>query len=173
MTKDIQSRMDRHKKKTKKKKKLTWKKLILAILLVFLLIGLSVAGLFTYYIATAPELDLEKLADPFSSRIYDKDGNLVTDLGSERRIKVTFDDLPDVLIDAVLATEDVRFFDHIGIDFRRIGGAVLANIKRGFGSEGASTITQQVVENSFITTGKKKLKSKVQEQWLALKLERE
>ena len=173
MTKDIQSRMDRHKKKPKKKNKFTWKKLILAILLVFLLIGLSVAGLFTYYIATAPELDLEKLADPFSSRIYDKDGNLVTDLGSERRIKVTFDDLPDVLIDAVLATEDVRFFDHIGIDFRRIGGAVLANIKRGFGSEGASTITQQVVENSFITTGKKKLKSKVQEQWLALKLERE
>lgn len=163
--------MDRHKQK-KPKKKITWKKILLYIAIGFLAIGIGIAGLFTYYIATAPKLDIDKLEDTFSSRVYDKDGNLITDLGSEQRTKITYDDLPEVLVDAVLAAEDVRFFSHIGIDFRRIGGAILANIKRGFGAEGASTITQQVVENSFFTADKK-LKRKVQEQWLSLKLERE
>lgn len=163
--------MDRHKQK-KPKKKITWKKILLYIAIGFLAIGIGIASLFTYYIATAPKLDIDKLEDTFSSRVYDKDGNLITDLGSEQRTKITYDDLPEVLVDAVLAAEDVRFFSHIGIDFRRIGGAILANIKRGFGAEGASTITQQVVENSFFTADKK-LKRKVQEQWLSLKLERE
>ncbi|HLS35741.1 MAG TPA: PBP1A family penicillin-binding protein [Bacillota bacterium] len=171
MTENRQTRMDRHQKKTSKKK-FSWKKLGKYALIAILIVGLSIGGLFTYYIATAPELDIDKLQDPFSSEIYDKDGNLVTDLGSEQRKKVSYDELPDILIDAVLATEDNRFFNHIGIDFRRIGGAILANITRGFGAEGASTITQQVVENSFLTADKK-LKRKVQEQWLSLKLERE
>lgn len=171
MTNNRQTRMDRHKQK-KPKKKITWKKILLYIAIGFLAIGIGIASLFTYYIATAPKLDIDKLEDTFSSRVYDKDGNLITDLGSEQRTKITYDDLPEVLVDAVLAAEDVRFFSHIGIDFRRIGGAILANIKRGFGAEGASTITQQVVENSFFTADKK-LKRKVQEQWLSLKLERE
>src|SRR5699024_12044134 len=71
----------------------------------------------------------------------------------------------------VVATEDSRFFEHKGIDIRRIGGAIKANITRGFGSEGASTITQQVVEQMYLTPNKS-IKRKVQEQWLALKLER-
>src|SRR5699024_1563622 len=82
-----------------------------------------------------------------------------------------YDDLPQELIDAIIATEDVRFFEHKGIDLRRIGGAIVANIKRGFGAEGASTITQQVVENMFLTPDKN-LKLKVQEQWMAIQLER-
>src|SRR5699024_10091858 len=127
---------------------------------------------FTYYIATAPDLDPEKLSDPFSSKVYDQNGEIFADLGDIKRTKIEFDDLPDVLIDAVTATEDVRFFKHSGIDLRRIVEAVKANSTRGFGSEGGSTITQQVVENSFLDS-EKKLKLKVQEQWLALKLERE
>src|SRR5699024_8731117 len=62
-------------------------------------------------------------------------------------------------------------FKHPGIDLRRIGGAIMANFTRGFGAEGASTITQQVAENSFLTPDKT-IKLKVQEQWLSLKLER-
>src|SRR5690625_1393047 len=76
------------------------------------------------------------------------------------------------LIQAVIATEDSRFFEHPGIDIPRIFGAIKANIVNGFGSEGASTITQQVVENAFLTPDKT-IELKVQEQWLALKLERE
>src|SRR5699024_6542968 len=103
---------------------------------------------------------------------YDKDGNVFADIGTENRTNIKYEDLPDILIDAVIATEDARFFKHRGIDLQRIGSAIIANIKHGFGSEGASTITQQVVENMFLTP-EKKLKLKVQEQWLAIKLERE
>lgn len=171
MAENRQTRTARRKQK-KSKKKPIWKKIFLAIAILIIAIGLGVAGLFTYYIATAPEIDTSKLSDPFSSKVYDKDGELIADLGQYKRTKVEFDDLPDVLIDAVTATEDARFFEHPGIDLRRIGGAIIGNIKNGFGSEGASTITQQVVERSFLEHDKK-LKTKVQEQWLALKLEKE
>ena len=174
MSENNQSRVARRQqKKTKKKQKPIWKKIFLIIGIVFLAVCITVGGLFTYYIATAPELDPQLLTDAYSSKYYDKDGEEIGDFaGEEKRTKVEFDDLPDVLIDAVTATEDVRFFSHPGIDIRRIGGAVLANITRGFGAEGASTITQQVIEKSFLSPDKK-LKLKVQEQWLALKLERE
>lgn len=173
MTSNGQTRMERRKQKQKQsKKKLTWRKIIRYALIAVLAVGLGIGGLFTYYIVTAPKLDIDKLSDPFSSKIYDMDENLFAEPGTEQRTKVSFDDLPDVLIDAITATEDNRFFTHMGIDIRRIGGAIKANITRGFGAEGASTITQQVVENSFLTADKK-LKRKVQEQWLSLKLERE
>lgn len=166
-----QSRTARRKQK-KSKKKPIWKKILLAAFIIFLAIGIGVGALCTFWIVTAPSIDDAKLSDPFSSVVYDKDGEVFANFGSEKRTKVNYDELPKVLIDAVTATEDSRFFTHPGIDIRRIGGAVIANFKRGFGAEGASTITQQVVEKSFLTPDKK-LKLKVQEAWLALKLERE
>lgn len=167
------SKLSRVKKntKTKKVKKPVWKKILLWAFIAFAAVGLSVGGLFISYIITAPELDAELLDVPFASQLYDKDGQLFADMGSENRIKIKYEDLPEVLIEALTATEDSRFFDHPGIDVRRIFGAVIGNFKNGFGSEGASTITQQVVENMFLTPDKK-IKLKVQEQWLALKLER-
>ncbi|UJL48069.1 PBP1A family penicillin-binding protein [Virgibacillus sp. NKC19-16] len=171
MANNSQSRTARRKQKKAKKKPL-WKKIIFTVLIIILAIGIGVGGIFTYWIATAPELEASELAIPFSSTIYDKDGNEFADLGSEQRTRVEYEDLPPVLIDAVTATEDARFFEHPGIDLRRIGGAIIANITQGFGSEGASTITQQVVEQSLLSPDKK-LSIKVQEQWLALQLERE
>ncbi len=144
---------------------------MLSTLFLVLAIGIGIGVLFTYYIATAPKIDAAKLSDPFSSQILDKEGEVVAEPGTEKRTKIVYDDLPEVLVDAVTATEDARFFKHPGIDIRRIGGAIVANFKHGFGSEGASTITQQVVENYFLAKDKK-IKLKVQEQWLALKLER-
>ncbi len=72
---------------------------------------------------------------------------------------VNYKDIPKLVEDAILATEDYRFYQHHGIDPIRLGGAVLANFPRGFGSEGGSTITQQVVKNSFLTT-RKNIKAK-------------
>src|SRR5699024_11848191 len=89
------------------------------------------------------------------------------DMGEENRVKVNYDDVPEELIDAVVATEDSRFYKHKGIDLRRIGGAIKANIQRGFGAEGASTITQQVVEQMFLTLDKS-IKRKVQVHWIYL-----
>ncbi|MFD1360532.1 transglycosylase domain-containing protein [Lentibacillus salinarum] len=167
-----QSRMARRKQK-KASKKPMWKKILLIIGITILAIGVGVGALFTYYIATAPEIDASKLDSPYSSKIYDKDGELFADLAAgEQRTKVNYEELPEVLVDAVLSTEDARFFDHPGIDIWRVGGAVVANIKNGFGSEGGSTITQQLVEQSLLSP-EKKISIKVQEMWLALKLERQ
>ncbi|SES79953.1 penicillin-binding protein 1A [Oceanobacillus limi] len=172
MAQNSQTRTARRKQK-KAKKKPIWKKILLSVFIFFLVIGIGVAGLFTYYIATAPKIDASKLDVPSSSIVYDKNGEVIGDLaGEEKRTKIKYDDLPQVLIDAVTATEDARFFEHSGIDLRRIGGAVVGNLRNGFGSEGASTITQQVVEQSFLSP-EKKIKLKVQEQWMSLQLERE
>ncbi|AVQ99204.1 penicillin-binding protein [Oceanobacillus iheyensis] len=171
MANNSQSRTARRKQKKSSKKPL-WKKILLIMLLIFIIMGIGAGATAAYWIATAPDLDESKLSDPLASQILDKDGEVFATLGEEKRTKISYDDLPQVLIDAVTATEDARFFEHSGIDLRRIGGAVIANFKNGFGSEGASTITQQVVEKSFLSA-EKKISLKVQEQWLALKLERE
>lgn len=165
------SRSARKQKKAKQKKPL-WRKIIKTSFLICFIIGLLGLGVFGYFIATAPKLDVDKLDVAYASNFYDQDGEVFAELFDENRTKIEYDDIPDVLIDAVTATEDSRFFKHPGIDVRRIGGAIKANFTRGFGSEGASTITQQVVENMFLTP-EKSIKLKVQEQWLALKLERE
>lgn len=159
-------------KQRKMKKNPLWKKILTALLIFILLMILGVTTVFGYYIATAPKFDREKLEIAYASQFYDKDGEQFADIGAENRIKIEYDDLPQVLIDAVIATEDARFFEHKGIDFRRLGGAIIANIRDGFGSEGASTITHQVAEKMFLTP-EKKIKIKVQEQWLAFQLERE
>ncbi|SDL67652.1 penicillin-binding protein 1A [Sediminibacillus halophilus] len=172
MANTSQSRSARRKqlKQQKKQKKSLFKKIVKTLLIVVLLIGIGIGGLFTYYIATAPKLDAESLAVPASTKLLDVNGEEFANLGEEKRTKIDYEDLPPLLVDAVTATEDSRFFDHIGIDFRRIGGAILANITGGFGAEGASTIDQQVIKGAFLTP-EKTLKRKVQEQWLALRLD--
>lgn len=87
-----------------------------------------------------------------------------------KRTYVPYEDIPKVLEEAVLATEDARFYEHNGVDIIRIGGAFVANIQEGFGAEGGSTITQQVIKNSLLTT-EKTITRKVQELWLAFQLE--
>ncbi|WP_085992057.1 PBP1A family penicillin-binding protein [Oceanobacillus senegalensis] len=165
-----QTRTARRKQK-KATNKPIWKKILLTTILLLLAIGIGAGAVGTYWIATAPDIDAAMLEDPYASVLLDKDGEKFAELGANRK-KVNYEDLPQVLIDAVTATEDARFFEHPGIDLKRIGGAIIANITEGFGSEGASTITQQVVEKSFLTPDKE-LKLKVQEQWMALKLERQ
>lgn len=172
MADNSQTRTGRRQAKKSKKRPL-WKKIMLAFLLIILAAGLGAGAVGIYWIATAPDLDAAQLSDPLSSVVLDQNEEVVTTLaGEEDRTRVSYEDLPEVLIDAVIATEDARFFEHSGIDLRRIGGAILANISRGFGAEGASTITQQVVENAFLSPDQK-LSIKVQEQWLALQLERQ
>lgn len=171
MANNSQSRTARRKQKKTKKKPL-WKKILLSIIIIFIIMGLGAGATAAYWVATAPDLDESKLSDPLASEFLDIDGKSFAVMGEKNRTKISYDDLPQVLIDAVTATEDARFFEHSGIDLRRIGGAIIANIKNGFGSEGASTITQQVVEKSFLSA-EKKISLKVQEQWLALQLERD
>lgn len=178
MTEQKRSRAEAHKRKAKpksekppKQRKGIVKKIILAIVTLGILTLVAGAGLFAYYVSSAPELDEKLLKDPLSSVFHDKNGDVFATIGAENREYVKYEDIPQEMIDAIIATEDVRFFEHSGMDFYRLGGAILANVTRGFGAEGASTITQQVVKNSFLQN-EKKLKRKAQEAWLAFKLER-
>ncbi|MFL0504451.1 PBP1A family penicillin-binding protein [Ureibacillus sp. 179-F W5.1 NHS] len=159
-------------KKKQKKPASSWIKRIIITILIIGVVGLlGGAGLFAYYASSAPELDEELLKDPISSEFYDKNGELFAKIGAEDRKYVEYDDIPQEMIDAILATEDSRFFDHFGLDIWRLGSAVIANVTQGFGAQGASTITQQVVKNSFLSNDKK-LKRKAQEAWLAIQLEK-
>lgn len=162
----------KNKKSAPKPSKKKWfKRITLTIVAVIAACFIGGAGLFAYYASSAPELDENLLKDPVSSEFYDKNGDLFATIGAENRKYVKYEDIPEDMINAILATEDVRFFEHGGMDFYRLGGAILANFRDGFGAQGASTLTQQVVKNSFLQN-EKKLKRKAQEAWLSFQLER-
>ena len=139
-------------KKIKSKKK---KRKIISILLIFvLLMGilalLAFSGFMVYVKTQAdPKFETTKLNTLEVSRIYDKDGNQFAKLGSENREKVTYEQLPEVLVDAIVATEDSRYFQHNGFDMPRFIKATIGQITKGSSAGGASTVTMQVVKNSF------------------------
>lgn len=183
MTDKYQTREERRKqleaskknapKKAKKKSGMNLFKRVLLILLTIGIIGIIAGGVtFAIMVKDAPELNPETLKDPISSTIYDKNNDPIAKVGAVNRDYVNYEDIPDLVKDAFIATEDSRFFKHHGIDPIRLGGAVIANFRDGFGSEGASTITQQVVKNFFFNQPQKTLNRKAQEAWLALELER-
>ncbi|MCQ6265990.1 PBP1A family penicillin-binding protein [Fictibacillus sp. WQ 8-8] len=152
----------------KKKKRFPLFKAIISFLIIMFLIGTATVGVI---MAKSPKLDPEKLKTPLSSQIYDKDGKKVSSLFSEEnRVKAGIADIPPNVRDAFVSVEDVRFYKHPGVDVRRIFGAAFANLTGGFGSEGGSTITQQVVKNTILTN-QKSLTRKIQEAYLAIKLE--
>ena len=146
------------------------KKIVLIMLLIMTIGMFSGVAAFAWMIKDAPPLDETLLRDPLASIVYDANRQKVAELGQQKRIYVSYNDIPKVLEQAVLATEDARFYEHHGFDIVRFFGAVLANVREGFGAEGGSTITQQVVKLSFLTP-EKTLKRKVQELWLAIRLE--
>jgi penicillin-binding protein 1A len=179
MSDQVQSREERRKKlqtkgkdkpKAKKKPSGIVKKIFLSLVALGIIGILTGVGTFAYLVKDAPKLDPKLLKDPISSKILDKDGELITEVGSVNREYVNYKDIPKLVEDAVLAVEDDRFYKHHGLDPIRLVGAVIANFRNGFGSEGASTITQQVVKNSFLTP-EKTLKRKVEEVWLSYQLE--
>ncbi|MGM0845925.1 MAG: PBP1A family penicillin-binding protein [Bacillota bacterium] len=158
--------------KGKGKKKSFFAKAIISLFIIGIIGMLSGAGLFAYYASKAPELDESLLKDPIASEIFDMNGDLITSLGTEMRDYVNYEQIPPLMEDAILATEDNRFYKHNGIDIIRLGGAVIANVTDGFGSEGASTLTQQVIKRSYLSPDKT-LERKAQEAWLAVKLEQD
>ncbi|MCC2525862.1 PBP1A family penicillin-binding protein [Bacillus halotolerans] len=159
------------KKGKKRKKGGLFKKTLFTLLILFILGVVGGAVTFAVMVSDAPSLNENKLKTPYSSTIYDKNGKEVAEVGAEKRTYVSIDEIPDVVKEAFIATEDARFYEHHGIDPVRIGGALVANFKDGFGAEGGSTITQQVVKNSLLSH-QKTLKRKVQEVWLSIQLER-
>jgi penicillin-binding protein 1A len=105
-------------------------------------------------------------------RIFTRDGKLMASFGEQRRIPVRYDQLPQKLVQAFLATEDDRFFRHHGVDWQGILRAALANLKAGGIRQGASTITMQVSRDMFLTP-RRDLKRKMSEVYISLLIETE
>lgn len=143
-----------------------------AVALVLLAVGVA-AFYQVFNVASWQTLDVSRLTDlAQTGAILDKDGQFVTTLvGRENRTPVPLSSLPDHVINAFLAAEDLRFYKHPGFDLIRIGGAVLANLRSGSYGQGASTITQQLVKLSHLSS-QKTVARKLEEVYLAVQLER-
>ena len=105
-------------------------------------------------------------------RVYTRDGRLIAAIGDQRRIPVRYEQLPKTLIQAFLATEDDRFFQHHGVDWQGILRAAAANLKAGGIRQGASTITMQVSRDMFLTL-RRDMKRKMSEIYISLLMETE
>ena len=131
----------------------------------------AVVGIAKAFVDTAPTLDLAALdAQDKTSFIYDSQGNLITDYkGTEDRIMVSIDEIPEMLQNAFIAVEDARFYEHNGVDVKRIVGALVANFTSG-STQGGSTITQQLIKQTVLSS-EQSYKRKLQEAYLAMELE--
>lgn len=167
------------------------KKIALIFLKVFLILFISVGiiaasgalGVVKGVIDSSPDISEMTIAPTkFSTFIYDSEGNQTAKLvaSNSNRIPVSMDKIPEDLAHAFVALEDERFYEHNGIDIKGIMRAFMVGVKNGFNfSEGASTITQQLLKNIVFTdwvseeSFAEKLKRKIQEQYLAIELEKQ
>jgi 1A family penicillin-binding protein len=107
---------------------------------------------------------------PQSTLIYDSKDRIISTLYKEHRMPVTLEEMSEPLVHAVLVTEDRRFYEHSGVDVRRIAGSMIANLRRGRIVQGGSTITQQFVRGAFLDKSRT-YSRKIREAWLAHRLE--
>ena len=141
-------------------------------LLVLLVVGSAALWAFTILPRSLPSVTaLETLQPIQGTKIYDDNDEPITELHVERRILVPLAQIPQSLRDAILATEDRRFYSHWGIDPIGVARAIIQNYRRGRIVEGGSTITQQLTKVLFLTPDKS-LERKLKEAVLALELER-
>ncbi|MEH6818098.1 MAG: transglycosylase domain-containing protein, partial [Pseudoalteromonas distincta] len=144
----------------------------LQFFIICVLIGLiTLVSLYYYVKPDIPSVQVLKdvqLQTPM--QVFTKDGLLINQFGEKRRIPVTIDEIPQTLINAFLATEDNRFYDHIGIDPIGIVRSAIVLISTGEKKQGASTITMQLARNFFLTREKAYIR-KVKEIFIALHIE--
>jgi len=157
-----------------------FKKVLLVLFnIIFWAIAFGVAALAALILIYGRDLpDYKKLATyapPVATRLYASDGSLLIEYAEERRVFIDFDDMPPQLVNAFIAAEDQNFWTHPGIDVQGIVRALANNTLGMLGYNvnfsGASTITQQVAKNFFLTS-ERTLSRKIKEAILALKLER-
>ena len=148
----IKRNKDNNEDKPKKRKKLTSHKILIIILgFAIAFVSLILVGSL-YIIITAPDFDTDKLYQREATVLTLADGTEFARLGAENRELVSYDDLPEVLVDAIVATEDSRFFQHEGFDIARFLMASFGQIAHVSGAGGASTLTMQVVKNTYTST---------------------
>jgi len=148
--------------------------------ILLILAGLGLAGVLTVvlgvYFVVMPKLpsvdNLKEVQFQVPLRVYTRDHKLIAEFGEKRRAPLSYDEIPDLLVKAVLAAEDDRFFEHPGVDWRGLMRAAVYLIRTGEKGQGGSTITMQVARNFYLSREKTYLR-KLNEILLALKIEDE
>lgn len=150
------------------KKILRWT--LQAAILVIIVIGFAVGGLYFYFCMGLPEVSsLKDYHPPIVTTVFSDNGSTIAEFYKERRIAVPLNEMSDKLVNAFIAAEDARFYEHMGIDVFSILRAFIKNIKAGAIVQGGSTITQQVAK-SFFLTPEKSYKRKIKETILAFRI---
>ena len=144
------------------------------LLLTLICIILGVTTIFGFYQYVKPELPdvatIKNVELQTPMQVFSQDEKLIAQFGEKRRIPVTYEDIPQDLINALIATEDSRFYEHPGIDPIGITRAALVVLVSGSAKQGASTITQQLARNFFLSN-EKKLMRKIKEVFIAIHIE--
>lgn len=163
--------------------KILMRRFFAGFIIVIILVGIAVAGICGYVgyqiWEQTPELELELFDSTDSTIIYDQDGQVITELGVYIRENISYDDMSTSIIDAFVAVEDSRYFEHFGFDIPRFTKAIFENLKTLSFSQGGSTFTMQLVKNTYFqvdddensTLADKTIERKVMEIFLALDLE--
>src|ERR1700731_5349591 len=154
-------------KKGRRKFRLGWKLSLLGLPII------AVFGVLFFYAIWAQTFDLKKVGDmPERNTVFDVDGKIYSRLAGANRVKVALNEVSPFFIDALLAREDARFFEHGGIDWRGIARALVRDIMSASTKEGASSITQQLARNS-LPLGGRTLSRKILEAMVALRIEKD
>ncbi|KPA53596.1 penicillin-binding protein 1A [Photobacterium lucens] len=145
------------------------------LILALICIILGVGTIFGFYLYVKPDLpDVAKLKNvelQTPMQVYSADGKLISQFGEKRRIPLTLDEIPLLMREAFIATEDSRFYEHPGVDPIGIARAAFVVLTSGSARQGASTITQQLARNFFLSN-EKKLMRKVKEAFIAIHIEK-
>jgi penicillin-binding protein 1A len=137
------------------------------------LVILGLAGAHQYLEPEIPDAaELRDVRTQMPLSVYSRDGRLIAQIGEQRRVPVRWEEIPRVLVDAFLAAEDDRFYEHPGVDWQGIARAALSNVSAGGVREGGGTITMQLARNTVLTS-ERTLRRKLKEAFVALRLERE
>lgn len=144
---------NRREKNSKQKKKRKIFRILLNIFLSLCIFGVfAIAAFMIYIVLTTEDFDPEALKNQDQTVIYDKNGNEIASLGTEKRESIEYEELPQILIDALIATEDSRFYQHNGVDMARFLKASILQLLGQNDAGGASTLTMQVVKNNLTDT---------------------
>lgn len=149
-------------------KKVINKTLELFFLFVFIVSLIVISYLSNIYFKDE-KVEVNALASNKVSKILDSDGNIVREIELTKNNPITYKELPDVFVNALISAEDARFYSHSGIDLQRIISSIITNVSKGK-IQGASTLTQQLIKNTLLDSSKT-LDRKLNEIILALKLE--
>ena len=151
---------------------MTWFKVLGKLTATCFVLGLALLiGFFFYFKDELPdEATIRDVRFQIPMKVYTKSGELISQFGEKKRIPVAFNDIPQDLIDAIIATEDARFYEHFGVDPIGVFRAAFVSLTKGHKAQGASTITMQLARNVFLSLDKTWVR-KVKELYIALHLE--